>query len=122
MKKNMIMPKYRLEILPPAWAELDEIASFHLQAVGVNSARNITDKILTALSRLEDFPLVCPYVPDDELRAQDYRMLVCGKYLCIYRLVGDCVFVYHIVAGARKYPKLFTVNKDGNGTPPVTIP
>jgi len=101
------MPKVRLEILAPAWRELDEIATYHLQAVGPDSARKITNRILGALSRLEDYPLSCTYVPDEELKNQDYRMLICGKNVCIYRIIGDIVFVYHIVHGATEYSKLF---------------
>ena len=101
------MGKFKVELLAPAWQELDEIATYHLQMVGANSARKITDKILDSLDRLEDFPLSCTHVPDDELKIQDYRMLICGKYLCIYRLIGEMVFVYHIVNGATEYSKLF---------------
>jgi len=101
------MSKFRLEILLPAWKELDEIASYHFHVVGSASARKVTDKILDALSRLEDFPLSCPYAPDAELGDGDYRMLVCGQYVCIYRLIGEVVYVYHIANGASKYSKLF---------------
>ena len=101
------MAKFRLEILPPAWKELDEIASYHFLVVGPASARRITDKILDALSRLEEFPLSCPYAPDTELRDADYRMLVYGKYVCIYRLIGEVVYVYHIANGASDYSRLF---------------
>ena len=101
------MQKIEIEILSPAWAELDEIAEYHLNAVGLNSARNITDKIISSLERLEQYPLSCPYIPDEELRLQEYRMLVCGKYVCFYRLIGNTVYVYHIVHGSRKYSTLF---------------
>lgn len=101
------MPKYKVEILPPAWVELNYIAEYHLHAVGVESARNITDKILSSLERLGKFPLSCPYAPDEDLKLQEYRMLVCGKYVCFYRLIGSTVYVYHIVHGSREYSKLF---------------
>jgi toxin ParE1/3/4 len=101
------MAKFRLEILSPAWKELDEIASYHFLVVGPISARKITDRILNALSRLEDFPLSCPHAPDTELRDADYRMMVCDKYVCIYRLIGKVVCVYHIANGASEYSKLF---------------
>lgn len=101
------MAKFRLEILSPAWKELDEIASYHLLVVGPISARRITDKILDALSRLEEFPLSCPYAPDAELSDANYRMLMCGKYVCIYRLIGEVIYVYHIANGASEYSKLF---------------
>ncbi len=100
------MAKCKIEILAPAWRELDEVASYHLLMVGKISAKKITDKILGALERLEEFPLSCPYVPDTELRNQGYRMLICDKYVCIYRLLGDTAYVYHIAHGATEYGKL----------------
>lgn len=101
------MARFKLEILAPAWKELDEIASYYLLVAGPASARKITDKILDALERLEEFPLSCPHAPDAELKSQDYRMLVCEKYVCIYRLIGEVVYVYHIAPGSTEYSKLF---------------
>ena len=100
------MPKCKIEILAPAWKELEEIAEYRLLMVGRISAKKITDRILNALERLEEFPLSCLYVPDTELKSQDYRMLVCDKYVCIYRLLGDTVYVYHIAHGATEYGRL----------------
>ena len=99
--------KHRVNLLAPAWLDLDAIGDYHLLTVGPDSARKITDKILNDLNRLEDFPLSCPLVPYRELADQGYRMLVCGKYVCIYKLIGNHVFVYHIVAAATNYPALF---------------
>lgn len=101
------MQEYELEILAPAWRELEEIADYYLLTVGSRSAQNITDKILGSLERLKKFPLSGVVIPDDELSVLGYRMVISGKYLCIYRLIGDTVFVYHIVHGSRDYPKLF---------------
>ena len=101
------MVTYEVELLDPAWFDLEAIADYHLVVVGASSARNITDKILNSLKRLESFPLSCPLVPYCELAEQGYRLLVCGKYVCIYRLIGDTVFIYHIAASAANYPALF---------------
>lgn len=57
------MKKYKLEILTPAWKEINEIANYHLYSVGVASSRKITTSILNALERLERFPFLCAYVP-----------------------------------------------------------
>jgi len=101
------MSKFNVELLRPAWLDLDAIADFHLQEVGPGSAYNITNDILAALERLEHFPLSCPLVPYKELAGKGYRMLVCGKYVCIYNLHGNMVYVHHIVAAAINYPALF---------------
>jgi len=101
------MGKYNVELLATAWLELDAISDYHLYEVGPDSARKITDKILNALKRLESFPLSCPSAPYKELADQGFRALVCGKYVCIYRVHGKIVYVYHIAASASNYPALF---------------
>ncbi|MCL2248523.1 MAG: type II toxin-antitoxin system RelE/ParE family toxin [Oscillospiraceae bacterium] len=106
------MQKYKVELLAPAWNDLDAISDFHMETVGPKSAKNITDKILTALTRLELFPLSCPLAPYQNLADQGYRILVYGSYLCIYKLLGNAVFVYHIAAGASNYPALFETSEE----------
>ena len=44
---------------------------------------------------------------DKELRNGGYRYVIAGKYICMYRLIGEEVYVYHIAHGARNYPTLF---------------
>jgi len=75
--------------------------------VGVESARKITDKILTALEQLEIFPLSCPLAANPILAEQGYRTLFCGKYVCVYKFIDNTVFVHHIAATAANYPALF---------------
>jgi len=97
---------YKLDILPPAQAELEEIARVHMALSGPNSARNITDKIYAAMEQLTMFPLSGPPVKDEQLSAAGYRYILAGKYLVFYRPFGDTVVVYHIAHGATDYPKL----------------
>lgn len=94
-------------ILEPAQRDLEAIAKLHMELVGPNSARRITDRILKTLARLEKFPLSGALPRDPELCRNGYRYAIAGKYLCIYRLMGDQVLVYHIAHGASNYPTLF---------------
>lgn len=96
-----------LIILEPAQRELEEIALLHLNLVGPASARRITDHIFESLARLERFPLSGHLPRDNALRQAGYRYVVAGKYICVYRLLGEQVFVYHIAHGATNYPTLF---------------
>lgn len=96
-----------LEILPPAQGELEEIARIHMALSGPDSARKITDRIFDAMGQLTRFPLSGPPIRDGELRAAGYRYILAGKYLVIYRVLGERVVVYHIAHGATDYPKLF---------------
>jgi len=98
---------YDVKLLTPAWLDLDAIADYHLLTVGPDSARNITGKILNSLERLKSFPFSCPLAPYAELADSGYRILVCGKYVCIYKVIDNDVLVYHIAAAAANYPALF---------------
>ncbi len=100
------MPSYKLKILTPAQRELEEIAQVYLELAGVDSARKITGQILDSLERLKTFPLSGSLPRDRWLREAGYRLLISGKYLAVYRLMGDSVFVYHIAHGASDYPTL----------------
>ena len=96
-----------LVLLEPAQRELEEIAQLHMNLVGANSARKITDLILDTLSRLELFPLSGHIPQDQELRRNGYRYVIAGKYICVYRVIGETAFVYHIAHGASNYPTIF---------------
>jgi len=100
------VPTYKLKILTPAQRELEEIAQVYLELAGVDSARKITGQILDSLERLKTYPLSGSLPRDRWLREAGYRLLISGKYLAVYRLVGDSVFVYHIAHGASDYPTL----------------
>lgn len=99
--------RLKVDILPLAQGELEEIARVHMALSGPKSARGITDRIYKALEQLSRFPLSGPPVRDNELRNAGYRYILAGKYLIIYRVLGESVIVYHIAHGAADYPKLF---------------
>ncbi|MFZ3132292.1 MAG: type II toxin-antitoxin system RelE/ParE family toxin [Desulfosporosinus sp.] len=102
----MIKPKFKLELLTLAQRELEEIALVHMELVGVESACKITDRIYGTLDYLRSHPNMGMACMDKMLRSEGYRMLICGHYLCIYRQLGETVFVYHIVDGRANYTRL----------------
>ena len=97
---------FDMRILPPAQYELEEIALLHKNLSGPESARKITDEMFSAMERLTRFPLSAPLIRDVELRRLGYRYVVVKNYLMFYRLIGDTVYVYHIVHGRTDYPTL----------------
>ncbi len=97
---------FDMRILPPAQYELEEIALLHKTLSGPESARKITDEMFSAMERLTRFPLSAPLIRDVELRRLGYRYVVVKNYLMFYRLIGDTVYVYHIVHGRTDYPTL----------------
>ena len=101
------MQKYKVEILSPAAKDIERIAGYHLRMVGPGSAEEITDKLLDTIQTLEEQPFSGMEHPDDILRKQNYRKLVCSDYICIYKVIEKRVYIYRVVHGATDYPKLF---------------
>ena len=101
------MPKAKVEILTPALNDIDQIADYHLLAVGPISAEKITDKLIDSIEKLSEYPLMGTEHSDSVLQKKGYRKLVCGDYICVYRLIDDTIYIYRVVYGATDYPKLF---------------
>ena len=101
------MADYELKLLAPAWAELEAIADRHLKLVGPSSAQKIIDSILDSLDNLKINPFLGKEFIDKILVPNKYRKLICGNYLCFYRIIDSTVYVYHIVDGRIDYPKVF---------------
>ncbi len=101
------MRECKLELLAPAWRELEMIADMHLSLVGAKSAEKITTKILDALECLKTNPYIGRVCEDRMLVADEYRKLIVDKYLYFYKVIADTIYVYHIVNGKRDYPKIF---------------
>ena len=100
------MPDTQLVILTPAWRDIDRISDLHLMLVGPKSAEEITDKLLDTIALLAEQPYMGALHPDPSLAGHQYRKLICGKYVCIYKVIDQTVYVYRIVDGRTDYPKL----------------
>ena len=93
--------RYKLVYLTPAEQDLKEIVKFHLNRVGVQSARVIYQEIRKTILRLRDFPLLGQIHPDPLLAAGNYRKLVLtDTYVAVYKVDGDTVYIYRVVNGA----------------------
>lgn len=52
------MQEYKLELLAPAWHELEIISDTHLSLAGPESAEKITSQILNSLECLKTTPYI----------------------------------------------------------------
>ena len=75
--------------------------------VGASSAERITDQILETLEHLEQYPYLGSSHPDPVLASMEYRRIVSGEYVCVYKVIEHSIVVYRIVHGATDYPKYF---------------
>lgn len=93
-------------ILDAAWKDIDRIADIHMALSGPVSAKKITDSILETIETLSVFPDGYPFLRDNELREQGYRMAVVRKYIIIYRVIDESVYVYHVADGRSDYSRI----------------
>ena len=100
------MAEYRVEISLAAWQDIDKISDFHLAMAGAASAQKITDKILDTLELLGSFPYMGAQHPDPALAQREFRKVICGDYVCVYKVLETSVYVYRIVNGKTDYPRL----------------
>lgn len=96
--------KIHVRFTAKALADIDQIAEYHLRRVGPQSAQRITDRLLSEIAMLEEQPYMGPIHSDPVLAKRQYRKLVCGDYICIYRVDADAVYLYRIVHGSTDYP------------------
>ncbi|MCM1540828.1 MAG: type II toxin-antitoxin system RelE/ParE family toxin [Blautia sp.] len=102
----------RVEILPAAWDGLKRIEDWYAVQFGVETALKVSEHMLDAIQRLEEFPNSGSLTPDEWLNRQGYRMVICKKHIAIYRQIGKAVYVYHIADTQTEYTKLFHRKSD----------
>ena len=101
------MADFHLAFLPAAMDDLDRIAEYYLTMVGASAAERITDQILETLAHLERYPYLGASHPDPVLASMEYRRIISGEYVCVYKVIEHSVVIYRIVHGATDYPKYF---------------
>ena len=99
--------KYKVEILPSAWEDLKGIEDYYAVQFDVETALKVSDHILDAIERLEDFTDSGSLTPDKWLNEREYRIVICKKYVVIYKTIEKSVYVYHIADTQTEYTKLF---------------
>lgn len=99
------MDKHRVEYLPIAVADLDDIFIF----VADNSpqaAMELIDRIDASIAGLESFPEMGLIAKPPRLARKGYRVLIVDDYLVFYVLLDDIVEIRRIVSGKRNYAHL----------------
>ncbi|PXV87821.1 toxin ParE1/3/4 [Lachnotalea glycerini] len=99
--------KHKVEILPSAWEDLKGIEDYYTVQFDVETALRVSDHILDAVDRLEDFQDSGSLTPDKWLNEREYRMVICNKHVIIFKIIETSVYVYHIADTQTEYTKLF---------------
>lgn len=98
----------KIKILPAAWEDLKYIEDWYLVQFGLEPSLKVSNHILDAIERLEEYPDFGSMIPDEWLNQQGYRMVICEKHVVIYKRIERTVYVYHIADTKMEYTKLFS--------------
>ena len=99
------MDKHRIEYLPIAVADLDDIFIF-VADNSPQSALELIDRIDASISGLEPFPEMGMLAKPPRLARKGYRVLIVDDYLVFYVVIDDVVEIRRIVSGKRNYAHL----------------
>ena len=99
------MEKYDVELLPAAYADLDEIFDY-IMVDNPQAATEMLDSIMKSLLRLENFPHSGAPLIDRSMQKFNFRIVIIDPYIAFYRFIEDKVIIYRILHCARNYQHL----------------
>ena len=89
------MEKYDVELLPAAYADLDEIFDY-IMVNNQQAATEMLDSIMKSLRRLENFPHSGAPLLDRSMQKFNFEIVVIDPYIAFYRFIDDKVIIYRI--------------------------
>ena len=93
----------KIEWLSEASSEFRDYLLYYRNKVGTKYARAFSDKVLTAVGQLEQFPELGVLRQDTLLGKYGFRALFVEQYVCIYRIEEDTVYIYHFADARKNY-------------------
>jgi len=99
------MEKYDVELLPAAYADLDEIFDY-IMVDNPQAATEMLESIMKFLRRLENFPHSGAPLLDRSMQKFNFRIVIIDPYIVFYRFIDDKIIIYRILHCTRNYPHL----------------
>jgi plasmid stabilization system protein ParE len=97
------MQRYRVEVSDRAKNMLGVHVKFLAQK-NPTAARDIKDKIVTAIRSLSNMPERCPFFDGDFVPRNKYhKMVVDSRYLLLFQIKDSVVFVDYVIDGRQDY-------------------
>lgn len=97
----------KLVLSPNATKELAEIKNYiRKELKNPTAANRIVGKITKSLRILEHYPEAGPAIGSITGEDTDIRMLVCDKYIALYRIMGNTVYVARIINAKQDYLRI----------------
>ncbi len=96
------MENYKVEFLPEAYKDLNEIFDYILLDSPANAQATL-DKIINSIEKLEAFPLIGKQLINEHLNYYQFRMIIVNPYIVFYRFIHDKIYIYRILHGTSDY-------------------
>ena len=96
------MRKYRVAVSGEARRMLTENV-FFLARVSPEAALKLRETIMEAIRSLETLPERYPYLDPDDRRSPYRKMVVSDRYLLIYTVQDDTVYVEYVIDSRQDY-------------------
>jgi plasmid stabilization system protein ParE len=93
----------KIEWLFEAQSEYRNLLTYYKTTVGIKYAQSFSNKILTAVAQLEEFPLLGVLRCDTLMGKHGFRALFIDQYVCIYKIENDCIYIYHLTDARKNY-------------------
>lgn len=61
---------------------------------------------MDSIDSLKVFPEGFSTVPEAELAEKGYRMVIYKKYISVYKIIDDTVYIYHVADGRINYSQI----------------
>jgi toxin ParE1/3/4 len=91
---------YKVEITPAAERDVEEIWTY-IAADSLEIATAFLLRLEEQIQTLEQFPVRCPLIPENEQIGTSYRHLLYGAYRTIFRIAGTNVIILRVIHGSR---------------------
>lgn len=93
----------KIKWLFEAQNEYRDLLTYYKTTVGSKYARSFSEKILSAVSQLEQFPQIGVLRQDTLMGKHGFRALFIDQYVCIYKIEDDGVYIYHLTDARKNY-------------------
>lgn len=91
----------RVEWLSEARGEFRAFLQYYKTEVGTQYAERFGDKVLNSVEQLSEFPEMGVLKHDSVMGRYGFRALFIDQYVCVYKIEGETVYIYHWLTHER---------------------
>lgn len=93
----------KIEWLSEARNEFRDYLLYYRNKVGVKYARDFSEKVLSSVEQLAQFPEMGVLRQNTLMGKYGFRALFVEQYVCVYRIEEDTVLIYHFSDARKNY-------------------